>query len=131
MKLLALLFFLLALGACHRGVENNRDAVRQAVIDHLAKRSDLNMTSMNVVVTAVDFRGDQAEATVSFAPKGGDASQGMSMRYTLERQGNRWAVKGRADSAQGAHGQGTLPPAAPSADLPPGHPPVEGDKKKK
>ena len=104
MKLVALLVAAFAFTGCNRGVES-KEAVRQAVIDYLAGRTNLNMNSMNVDVTAVTFKGDQADATVAFAPKGASgAAQGMSMRYTLERKGNRWVVKGRADSGGGHSG---------------------------
>ncbi len=121
----------LAFTGCNRGVES-KEAVRQAVIDYLAGRTNLNMNSMNVEVTAVNFKGDTADATVAFAPKGaGGAAQGMSMRYTLERKGNRWVVKGRADSGGGHGGMmgGAKPFETPA--MPPTHPPVQGDEKKK
>lgn len=127
----------LALAGCNRGVES-KEAVRQAVIDYLAARTNLNMGSMNVDVTSVSFKGGQADATVAFAPKGaGGAAQGMSMRYTLERKGNRWVVKGRAGS--GGHGggmggamEGANPHggAAEMPAMPPNHPPTKGAGKK-
>lgn len=134
-KLVALLVAALALAGCNRGVES-KEAVRQAVIDHLSTRTNLNMASMNVDVTSVSFKGDEADATVAFSPKGaGGSAQGMTMRYTLERKGNRWVVKGRADSgghgggmgggAMGGSPHGSEPPA-----MPPEHPPVKGGEKK-
>lgn len=123
MKYLAILLALLALPGCNRGMES-KEAVRQAIIDHLSKRSDLNIGSMNVEVTSVNFRPNEAVALVAFSPRGAAEGQGMSMRYTLERKGSHWVVKGRADSGQNPHG-GTAPPAA---DLPAGHPPVGGQK---
>ena len=126
-KLVALLVAALALAGCNRGVES-KEAVRQAVIDYLAARTNLNMGSMNVAVTSVSFKGDQADAMVTFAPKGaGGAAQGMSMRYTLERKGKRWVVKGRADS--GGHGGG-MGGAMGTPAMPPNHPPMKGDEKK-
>lgn len=131
---------------CNRGGIENKEAVRQGVIDYLAARTNLNMSSMDVNVTAVTFKGNEADATVSFAPRGAAAAgQGMSMRYTLERQGSRWVVKGRGDSGDHGRGMGAdpanphsaMPPmpggsgASPSGDLPPGHPPVPGPDKKK
>ena len=139
MKLVALLVAAFAFTGCNRGVES-KEAVRQAVIDYLAGRTNLNMSSMNVDVTAVTFKGDQADATVAFAPKGASgAAQGMSMRYTLERKGNRWVVKGRADSGGGhsgamGGGMGGANPHGGAAEMPampPNHPPMKGDEKKK
>ncbi len=77
-------------------------------MDHLAQVG-LNVQSMNVDVTSVKFNGNQAEATVSFTPKGGSASQGMSMRYMLEQKSGKWVVTGRQDSGA-PHGGGAVPP---------------------
>jgi hypothetical protein len=117
------LFLLLLLG-CSRGAQTP-EAVRQGVIDYLSKRSDLDLASMQVEVTSVSFRQNEADATVSFRPKGGGAASGMQMRYTLERQGSRWVVKGKgqAPSGEAPHGNVQRP-----AEFPPGHPPVGGPK---
>jgi hypothetical protein len=143
-KLIALLATVLVLAGCSRGVEN-KEAVRQAVMDYLAKRTNLNMGSMTVEVTSVTFKGNEADATVAFAPKGSGAGSGMSLRYILERQGNRWVVKGRAGA--GGHGAGMpgmqggaqqMPGGAgagaqapPAGEMPAGHPPVQGGAPKK
>lgn len=109
------------LAACSRDIENT-NAVRQGVIDHLSGRSGLDVSSMQVEVTKVSFRKDEADATVSFRPKGSaDPSSGMEMRYTLERKGGRWVVKGKAD--MGGHGEGGSGGAA-MPGMPPGHPPA-------
>ncbi len=136
MKLVALLVAALALVSCNRGVES-KEAVRQAVIDYLSARTNLNMGSMNVDVTSVSFKGDQADATVAFSPKGANAgaAQGMSMRYALERKGNRWVVKGRADSGGhgGMGGMGASPHGGAGGEMPampPNHPPMQGGEKK-
>ena len=113
---------LLALGACNRAA-NDKEAVRQGVLDYLAKRANLNLTSMEVDIAAVAFRQNEADATVSFRPKGSDPAAGMSMKYTLTRQGNRWVVKGRADAGASPHGAGMMP-----GGMPPGHPPNETRK---
>jgi hypothetical protein len=123
------------LGCGSRDIQNE-SAVRQGVMDYLSQRSDLNLKSMQVDVTSVSFRQDQADATVSFRPRGA-ASGEMQMRYTLERQGSRWVVrgKGRAGAGQSPHGQmpaggmpGGMPSAAagtaPATGLPPGHPAI-------
>lgn len=104
--------------------------MRQAVVDHLSARSDLNMSQMQVDVNSMVFRQNEADVTVSFRPKGGMASSGMQMRYTLERNGNRWVVKGRGTGPHetmrppagqpGAAPGGQMPPAG--SQLPPGHP---------
>jgi hypothetical protein len=114
--------------ACKRNIDN-QEAVRQAVIDYLAKRSNLNMSGMNVDVTSVTFRSNEADAVVSITARGAAAGQPMSMRYTLERQGDHWTVKGKADAGGNPHGAGAANPhgaAEPPASgaLPPGHPTV-------
>ena len=111
----------LLLAACSRDLNNNA-AVRQAIIDHLAQRKslDLNVSQMDINVTAVAYRGSEADATVSFKVRGSNnPDAGMTMRYTLERKGNVWAVKAKGESSGGAHGP------VPPSEMPPGHPPVE------
>jgi hypothetical protein len=103
--------------ACSQGVQSEA-AVRQGVIDHLSERPDLNLSQMQVDVTSVSFRQNEADVVVSFRPKGGAASAGMQMRYTMERKGNRWVVKGRG---AGPHANLPVPSAG---QMPAGHPPV-------
>ena len=112
---------ILALAGCNRGAQN-KDAVRQGVLDYLSARTNLTVSSMNVEVKAVEYNGNQAVATVTFTPKGGNASQGMDMRYELEQQGTKWVVKGRKDSGQSPHGAVTAPgaPGMPGAGEMPG-----------
>jgi len=103
----------LALGGCSRGLEN-KEAVRQAVIDHLSQRGTLNLNSMQVDVVSVSFRQNEADVAVSFRPKGAAGAPGMTMNYTLQRQGNRWTVKGRSDSGASSHGaSGQMPEGMP------------------
>lgn len=123
-RVLCLMVGIVLLGGCNRGVEN-KEAVRQAVIDHLANRAGLNVASMQVDVSAVSFRKDEADATVVFRSKGGDPGQSMTMNYTLERKGGRWVVKGRSESGM-PHGAAGTPP--PGGQMPQGHPPVGGAK---
>ena len=139
------------LGGCKKNIQND-DAVRQGIMNYLAKRPDL--LSMDVNVTSVAYRQDEATATVRFQAKGNTSpGASMSMQYVLERQGSQWNVKGRAGaSSHGAQGlppdgsgtgsmgampNTTMPPghpsmgapgSPPSGALPPGHPPVSSDK---
>jgi len=125
---------LLLLAGCTKNIQTN-DAVKAAVVKHLTQNSGLNLSAMDIEVTAVTFKDNEAEATVGFKPKGGGAASGMSMRYTLEKKGSEWVVKKKADSGMG-HGMpmpGGMPSAAPqggaeapSGAMPPGHPPVGG-----
>jgi hypothetical protein len=113
--------------ACKRSIDN-QEAVRQAVIDYLSKRSNLIVSAMNVDVTSVTFRSNEADAVVAITARGATPGQPMSMRYTLERQGDHWAVKGKADAGGNPHGAGAANPHAgfePAAgESPPGHPAV-------
>ncbi len=136
------------------GCANNNDskeAVRQGVMNYLAKRSDL--LAMDVSVTSVAFRQDEATATVHFQAKGiSTPGAGMNMQYVLERKGREWTVKGRAGSdasgnphtgmpqgvpgssagsigampntGAGAGSIGAMPNTGASQTLPPGHPSV-------
>ncbi len=81
---------------------------------------------MQVDVSSVSFRQNEADAVVSFRPKGSsDASAGMQMQYTLEKKGDRWVVKGKRESGMSPHGGGAPDGAMPpGAAMPPGHPPA-------
>lgn len=119
---------------CRRDIQNTA-AVRQGILDYLAKRPDL--VAMDVNVASVAFRKDEADATVYFRAKDGPAGNGMEMNYILERKGNQWVVKGRAGSGAAGNPHGTAGPnSRPAGEnphgfspqgapaLPPGHPPL-------
>ena len=123
------------LSGCKRDIQST-DAVRRGVMAYLSKRSDL--LSMDVNVTNVAYRQNEATATVHFQAKGSNTpGSGMDMRYVLERKGNEWVVRGRAGGD--AHGAQSAPSGVSPAGegsigampqtLPPGHPPVNPDKK--
>lgn len=117
-KLGILLLSMLFMAACNRGGPQTKESVREGVIEHLTKKAGLDVTSMDVDIASVSFRGNEADAVVSFRPKGsGDPSSGMQMKYTLENHSGKWVVKGRAESAGAPHG------GAPSG-MPSGHPPT-------
>jgi hypothetical protein len=127
------LCLILCLAACQRGGQNNTEAVRQGVLDHLAKStSNINVSAMDVKIAAVQFNGEQADATVDVTAKGQSAVPPMTLKYHLEHQNNKWVVVGRAtESGHGGavdpnaggganpHG-GAMPPAMPGADNPHG-----------
>jgi len=122
----AAILVMCAAAACHRGIDTE-EAVRQGVIDYLSKRSNLNVAGMNVEVTSVSFRQNEADAVVAFTAKGASPGQPMTMRYTLERQGDHWVVKEKANTGANPHGAAS----APGGQLPPGHPPVDRGQPKK
>jgi hypothetical protein len=122
---LAVAVGLLLMAGCNRGLENP-DAVRSAILDYLATQKGLNVANMQVDVTALTFRQNEADATVSFRPKGTSGGAGMTMKYTLEKKGSAWAVKGRTEQGGTPHGATGMPPGAmPGAmpgTMPSGHP---------
>ncbi len=114
---------------------NSKEAVRQGVIDHLGARKglDLDLSSMDVDVTSVTFRANEADAMVSFKPRGSSGAGGMQMKYTLERAGSRWKVKGKAESGNphGAAPEGGANPhggGATESRMPSDHPPIPTPK---
>jgi hypothetical protein len=123
-KRIALFAAALLLAACGRKNIENTEAVRQGVIEYLNSRqaqTGLDMSTMDVKVTAANFERDTARATVQFSVKNSDA--GMTLNYTLDRKGDKWIVQPKSDNG-GGHGV-VLPgnDKAPG-ELPPGHPSV-------
>lgn len=120
----AVLGFALLFSGCSRDIQS-KEAVRSGIISHLSSRAGLDIGSMDVEVTSVSFRGGEADATVSFRPKGSnDPASGMQMLYTLERKGNQWVVKGKREPGSSPHSGAPDAPAGQSGQLPQGHPPV-------
>jgi hypothetical protein len=109
-RFLTTLLLALCLAGCNRSAQN-KEAVRQGILDHLKERQ-FSMTTMNVDVTAVQFNGTHAEATVSVYPKAATAADGMVMKYKLEQQGGKWVVAGRGEGAGMPHGGAAAPGSA-------------------
>ena len=123
------LIVILLLAACGQKNIENKDAIRQAVIEYLSSRqaqTGLDMSTMDVNVTAMAFERDTARATVEFRVKNSDA--GMQLNYTLDRKGDKWVVQARQDGNPGhgvvqpPSGTGVLPSG--NSQLPPGHPSI-------
>ncbi len=119
-----------ALTGCSKNIDN-LEAVKQGVIKDIAK--GVSVGSMDVNVASVSFRGKEADAVVTFAPKGGKPM--MSMNYTMERKGDEWHIKARASGdiqkhaaqqAPAAGSAGAAPPINGTEPLPPGHPSMPG-----
>jgi hypothetical protein len=116
------------LAGCAKNIDTP-EAVKEGVIKDIAKRVDVG--SMDVNVESVSFREKEADASVSFTPRGADRrTQSITMNYHLERQGDEWHIKSRDMQTQ-QHSQTALPPGHPSAGqitpgtpLPAGHPAV-------
>jgi hypothetical protein len=128
-KPVALCLAALLLAGCSKNIDTT-EAVRDGIIKDISKKVDVG--TMDVTVDSVSFREKEADATVSFTPKGAPRSQAMVMSYALERQGDEWKIKSRSmmtphDQVQ--PGETGLPPGHPGASslgegkpLPPGHP---------
>ena len=107
-----------------RTAADERKSIEEAIDRHLAKRSDLDFSSMNVSVDRVNFvDDDKAEATVKFSV-GGESAGSIQMAYTLQKTDDVWEVVGPPKGTQGSQ---VAPPAAGGA-MPPDHPPVGGEQ---
>jgi len=124
----------LCLAGCSKNIDTP-EAVKEGVIKDIAKKVDVG--AMDVNVDSVSFREKEADAKVSFKPKGAPASQSIVMNYSLERQGDEWRIKSRNMQAheQQQPGQTALPPGHPvsgtgnGGPLPAGHPQVNPSQK--
>jgi hypothetical protein len=124
----------LCLAGCSKNIDTP-EAVKEGVIKDIAKKVDVG--AMDVNVDSVSFREKEADAKVSFKPKGAPSSQSITMNYALERQGDEWHIKSRNMQAheQQQPGQTALPPGHPAAGagnggpLPAGHPSVDPSQK--
>ncbi len=119
MRKLAFSAALILLAACAPDIQN-KDAVRGSIVDYLKARqaeTGLNVDLMQVDVAGITFSsgGTEAHANVMFTPKAGGG--GMQMGYDLDRKGNKWVVRARAQG--NPHGASGLP------SLPPNHPPMD------
>ena len=126
MKLISTgLAFLCLLGCARKNIQT-KEAVRDAVVEYLTARQDktgIVMSAMNVDVTTMSFQQDRANVTVAFNLKTGEG--GMQMGYELERQGDKWVVKGTAGTGGHEAPPQALPPDhPPTGGMPAGHPPV-------
>src|SRR5262245_13259984 len=99
---------MLVLAACAQKNIENKEAIRQAVVDYLTAnqaKTGLDRSAQDVDIVAMAFERDTARATVAFRVKNGDG--GMQFNYTLNRKGDKWVVQGRQDS--GGHGNTVEP----------------------
>jgi hypothetical protein len=116
---------LLGTVGCRNSAIDTDDAVKQGVMKYLSKRSDL--AAMDVSLSSVKFRGNEADANVHFQAKNNSSpGAAMNLTYLLERKGDEWVVKGRAGGGAGANPHsGAVQQEMPGgSSLPPGHPAV-------
>ena len=118
MKSFAFCLAALLLAGCSKNIDTT-EAVKDGIIKDIASKKTVDVNTMDVTVDSVSFREKEADAIVSFTPKGMPHSQSMSMSYALERQGDEWHIKTRAMVTP--HDQ-EAPGQSPHGDLPPGHP---------
>lgn len=74
--------------------QNEGDAIREGINQHLASLKTINVSAMTVDVTNYSVQGNQAQAQVEFRPKaGGPPGAGMQVSYSLEKQNGVWVVQ--------------------------------------
>ena len=117
MKLALICVAALCLAGCAKNIDTP-EAVREGVLKDIAKKVDVQ--AMDVNVDSVSFREKEADAKVSFKPKGAPVSQSITMTYSLERQGDEWHIKTRNmqahDQQEGHPTTGALPSGHPQVD---------------
>ena len=114
---------LLAAGGCKsKGDEKN--AIRDGVVKHIAAMQGLNVNNMTITVTQANIHGDTADASVEIRAKNGDpGAPPMQLSYQMQKQGQEWVViKGQPTGGMQHPSAGE----APQVDLPPGHPSTNG-----
>jgi hypothetical protein len=132
-------------GGCNKQ-ENDTDAIRAGINEHLNSLKTLNLSAMDMNIQNVSIQGNQAQAQVEFRPKtGAPQGAGMQVSYRLEKHDGKWMVQ-NSQSAGGMiehpapgenpHQNSTSPSSTSLPDfrnlvnsgsgssLPPGHPPV-------
>lgn len=73
--------------------QNDEDAIRAAVRQHLVSLGTLNLQAMDTDFNDIAINNNQASADVSFRPKGGaPAGAAMQVTYQLEKQDGNWRV---------------------------------------
>jgi hypothetical protein len=125
-RISAVLLLIVSLAACNGARKNNNDAVRQGVVEYLQSKGFDVPKAMTVSLKNVEMKGDdQADASVTITPTGGNEAQGMAMKYHLEAKGGKWVVVGRA----GDHGAGAMPQTPAGAEPHGGAAPAPGASK--
>ncbi len=119
----------LILGAGCKKQQNDNEAIRASIVQHLNSLKSLNLGAMDMDVKQVTINGTQAQAQVEFRPKtGAPPGAGMQVAYALEKREGAWVVLKSQVGGEIIHPAAGQPPdsvdgSMPSA-LPPGHPPA-------
>lgn len=83
---------LLLIAGCKQK-QNDDEAIRAAVRQHLTALGTLNLPAMDTDFTNISIQNDKATADVSFRPKtGAAAGAAMQVSYQLEKQEGNWKV---------------------------------------
>lgn len=81
---------------------NDREAIEQAIRQHLSANTSLNMAAMEMTLGPVSIHGSSAQAAAEFRLKSGGPA--MQMSYSLERHATGWVVtKGEPAGGQFVH----------------------------
>lgn len=115
----------LLLGSGCKSTADQKDAIRDGVIRHIAGMNGLNVNNMTITVTKVAIIGDKAQAEVDIRAKNGEpGTPAMQLSYELQKQGDGWVVlKGEGRGGMQHPTTGEMPN---TGALPPGHPPTSG-----
>jgi hypothetical protein len=100
---------------------DNKNAIRDGVLKHIASMNGLNVNNMTVTVTQANVHGDTAEASVDIRAKNGDPNAPpMQLVYQMQKQGEEWVVvKGQPTGGMQHPAPGEAPPPG---TMPPNHP---------
>jgi hypothetical protein len=83
---------LFAMSGC-KTRQNDNDAIRAGIMQHLTALGTLNMSAMNMEIRSVSINANQAHADVEFRPKtGAPTGAGMQVSYNLEKRDGAWVV---------------------------------------
>ena len=115
---------LLVAGGC-KSKTDNKDAIRDGVMKHIASMQGLNVNNMTVTVTQANIHGDKADANVDIRAKNGDPqAPAMQLVYQMQKQGQEWVViKGQPTGGMQHPAPGEAPPPG---TMPPNHPQTGG-----
>jgi hypothetical protein len=116
---------LLMTGGCKTKTDN-KNAIRDGVMKHIAGMQGLNVNNMTVTVTQANIHGGKAEASVDIRAKNGDPkAPPMQLVYQMEKEGEEWVVV--KSQAAGSGMQHPAPgEAPPPGTMPPNHPQAGG-----
>jgi hypothetical protein len=102
----------------------------EAVRTYLREVKQMDVEKMSLEVREANLSAERGTCTVAVGLKEMPGAAPMAFTYELVRKDGVWTVAASRPAAGEAHGatpSGTASPhGAPSPDLPPGHPPVEG-----